>query len=92
MSEIVAAWGKSKCGAMRWLVPLVAPLLILPKRWLVLSFVCLFNVCTVVHRVTANVLAVGDGAGCQINNFLQTSAGPGANCLLVEAHWLSNNG
>jgi hypothetical protein len=59
MSEIVAAWGKSKCGAMRWLVPLVAPLLILPKRWLVLSFVCLFNVCTVVHRVTANVLRLG---------------------------------
>ncbi len=69
MSEIVAAWGKSKCGAMRWLVPLVAPLLILPKRWLVLSFVCLFNVCTVVHRVTANVPALGEVVDKKSLNF-----------------------
>jgi len=28
-------WGKSKCGAtVGWLVRWVAPLLILPKRWL----------------------------------------------------------
>jgi hypothetical protein len=33
----------------------VAPLLILPKRWLVRSFVCLLNFSTVVNRVTANV-------------------------------------
>ena len=53
-------------GFVRW----VAPLLILPKRWLVvLSFVCLFNVCTVVHRVTANgkglceVRATATGSG-----------------------------
>jgi hypothetical protein len=47
--------GKSKCGATEhWLVVGVAPLLILPKRWLVRSFVCLFNVCRVVNRVTAN--------------------------------------
>jgi hypothetical protein len=73
MSEIVAAWGKSKCGAMRWLVPLVAPLLILPKRWLVLSFVCLFNVCTVVHRVTANVLALGAVADFGAQNCQKTT-------------------
>jgi hypothetical protein len=50
----VVRLGKSKCGAMRWLVRLVAPLLILPKRWLVRSFVCLLNLSTVVHRVTDN--------------------------------------
>jgi len=57
----LCGWGKSKCGAtVRWFVGGVAPLLILPKRWLVvLSFVCLFNVCRVVNRVTANVLVLG---------------------------------
>lgn len=55
MSEVVVAWGKSKCGAtVRWLVGGVAPLLILPKRGLVRSFVCLLNFSTVVNRVTAN--------------------------------------
>ena len=54
-------------GFVRW----VAPLLILPKRWLVvLSFVCLFNVCTVVHRVTAN----GSGLCVRAGN-LSTNAG-----------------
>jgi len=41
--------GKSKCGAtVRLPVGGVAPLLILPKRWLGLSFVCQFNFCCVV--------------------------------------------
>jgi len=46
----MCGWSKSKCGAtVRWLVGGVAPLLILPKRGLVvLPFVCLFNVVRVV--------------------------------------------
>lgn len=40
----------------------VASLFLLPKSWLVLSFVCLLNVCTVIHRVTANVRRLCDGA------------------------------
>ena len=55
-------------GFVRW----VAPLLILPKRWLVvLSFVCLFNVCTVVHRVTANGKSICEGRAkfnCKFNS------------------------
>jgi len=38
---------------------LAAPFLILPKRWLFCSIVCLFNFIMVVHRVTANGLALG---------------------------------
>jgi len=53
-------WGNSKCGQIYFgLWVGIAPLLVLLKLWLVCSYVCLLNVCTVVHRVTANVLALG---------------------------------
>ena len=64
--------GRAKANVLQLcrLVGGIAALLVLLKRWLVCSFVCLFNVCTVVHRVTANVLALGEEADFEVLNCL----------------------
>ena len=62
--------GRAKANVLQLcrLVGGIAALLVLLKRWLVCSFVCLFNVCTVVHRVTANLFI--SLVFCQIHPYL----------------------